>query len=466
MVSNIARQYGPREPPFTIAGGSGSNLEVEEHQFIHTTNRWYNSRKESQQECGYLSMFDATAGYWNNILGMDNYELMEIKQRVGGTSFHLYDEFTNPYAEKLASVLCDKFRLGLKPNGPELENNAEWAQTVYQPYSIYDHPSKVIFANSGSGACENARKEAVNYFAVQGWKEENLLFATIKGSYHGSFGPMLRWINPERNPVMVECPIYRQEGELESLVESWIEKVKKIEKTGNRKVAGFFFEPVMGVRGAVELPEEKYLNPILQFCKERDILTISDEVTTGMGRAGYFDSEKVPRNLAAFNPGETNLDMICFGKALSAGYYPLAVTLLSSKVVSNWDRLKGKFYHERGNSLAGTPEACAIGLEVLRILSNYYPVHIQDMGKLALSTFREKLAEIPSVREIRGRGLLIAIDVRDSKLAHQAKVKMRQRGINFIPEGRMIMFCPAYNIYQKEINDFAEQLEATLKELG
>lgn len=405
VESRIAPCYGEREPRLTITGGNSRFIETEE----------------------YGMLFDATAGYWYNILGMNHPELMEVKQKYGGTAFHIYDENTNPKAEELANKLC------------ELTDK-----------------EKVIFGATGSGGCENARKEAVNYHRAKGYDEDDLLFATIKGSYHGSFGEMLKWIDPERNPVMIDAPIYDKKERINELVDDFREKVEKEESLG-KKVSGFFYEPIMGVRGSVELTKE-YIKDIAEICQENDILLIADDVTTGFGRTGKL-----------FGYEHTGIipDIICLGKGISAGHYPLSATLLNEKVVNAWDELleKGEPYkklHRRGNGIAGTIEGAALGLKVLEILERDNLVsEVARKGEYALEKFKP-LEELENVREVRGKGLLMAVDVKDSMLATQIKTKMREKGINAFPEGRMVMFCPAYTITEQEIDNFAEKLEEVI----
>ena len=146
--SKIAPQFGNREKTFTVLDGKGLEITTKE----------------------YGVLFDAVAGYWYNILGMRNPELVKVKQELGGVTTHLYEEYTNPFAEELATSMCKRTSM-----------------------------EQLIFSATGSMAIENARKEAVKYHLAQGEKEEDLVFVTINGSYHGSVGEMLKWIDPEKN---------------------------------------------------------------------------------------------------------------------------------------------------------------------------------------------------------------------------------------------------------------------------
>lgn len=404
--SRIAPQFGNRDQTFTVLGGEGLMIFTKE----------------------YGTLFDAVAGYWYNVLGMRNPELLEVKREVGGIATHLYEEYTNPFAEEFAKLICERTSM-----------------------------SQLVFSATGSMACENARKEAVKYHQAKGRLEEELVFVTINGSYHGSVGEMLKWIDPQRNPYSIDEPIYEKKNQIDDIVNSFKEKVE-LAKSNGKTIAGFFYEPVMGVRGAVPLPSE-YLEGIAEICKQHDILLIADEVTTGVGRTGKFISS----DYFGVKP-----DILCLGKALSAGHYPLAVTLFNERIIDAWNKLEeqGILYskiHRRGNSITGTQEGCAIGLKVLEILERDNLIQqVNERGKYALEKLK-KIENYSSVREIRGKGLLIGIDVTSSDLAKKTVTpKMRKRGINIFPEGRVIMFNPAYIVSEDQIDNFVNNLSGVL----
>jgi len=404
--SKIAPQFGNREKTFTVLDGNGLEIRTKE----------------------YGVLFDAVAGYWYNILGMRNPELVKIKQELGGVTTHLYEEYTNPFAEELAASMCKRTSM-----------------------------EQLVFSATGSMANENARKEAVKYHLAEGEKEEDLVFVTINGSYHGSVGEMLKLIDPERNKFSIEEPIYEKKHQSKQIIESFSEKID-LAKSRNKTVAGFFYEPIMGVRGSVPLPPE-YINGIGKICRKNNIVMIADEVTTGVGRAGKF---------AYSQSFDEKADILCMGKAISAGHYPVAVTLVNEKIVCAWDKLeeKGISYskiHRRGNSITGTQEGCALGLKVLEILDRDNLIEVvQKKGKYALEKL-EKIKNYSNVREIRGTGLLIGIDVTSSTFAKNTITpQMRKRGINVLPEGRVIMFNPAYIVSEEQIDHFVNTLSEVL----
>ena len=187
---------------------------------------------------------------------------------------------------------------------------------------------------------------------------------------------------------------------------------------------------------------------------------IADEVTTGVGRAGKF---------AYSQSFDEKPDIICMGKAISAGHYPVAITLFNEKIIDAWDKLekKGMSFskiHRRGNSITGTQEGCALGLKVLEILDRDNLItQVKLKGKYALEKLK-KLETFSNIREIRGTGLLIGIDAINSTFAKEIiTMEMRKNGINVLPEGRVIMFNPAYIVSEAQIDHFVDTLEKILQ---
>ena len=405
--SKIAPQFGNRDKTFTVLDGTGLEITTKEHGVL----------------------FDAVAGYWYNILGMRNPELVKVKQELSGVTTHLYEEYTNPYAEELAATMCKRTSM-----------------------------DQLLFSATGSMANENARKEAVKYHQSEGNKEEDLVFAAINGSYHGSVGEMLKWIDPEKNEFIIDAPIYEKKYRSKEIVDTFKEKIEIAEKN-DKIIAGFFYEPIMGVRGSVPLPSE-YINGIGKICRKNNILLIADEVTTGIGRAGKFSYSQ------SF---DEKPDILCMGKAISAGHYPVAVTIFNKKIIDAWSKLEDEGIsfskiHRRGNSITGTQEGCALGLKVIEILDRDNLIQkVQEKGKYAIEKLK-KFEGFSNVREIRGTGLLIGIDVKNSTFAKEVITsEMRKHGINVLPEGRVMMFNPAYIISESQIDQFVNTLGEVLK---
>jgi len=159
--------------------------------------------------------------------------------------------------------------------------------------------------------------------------------------------------------------------------------------------AAFIFEPIQG-EGGVIIPPTGYLRQVRDLCSRHDVLMIADEIQTGLGRTG---------RLFACDHEEVRPDVVTIGKALSGGFYPVSATLSSAEVLGVF----GPGSH--GSTFGGNPLACAVAREALRVL-----VEEDMIGNAAAmgEHFMARLAEIdsPHIREVRGRGLLIGVELR------------------------------------------------------
>jgi ornithine--oxo-acid transaminase len=159
--------------------------------------------------------------------------------------------------------------------------------------------------------------------------------------------------------------------------------------------AAFIVEPIQG-EGGVIVPPEGYLRRARELCTRHGVLLIADEIQTGLGRTG---------RLFACDHEDVRPDIVTIGKALSGGFYPVSAVLASAEIL-------GVFAPgSHGSTFGGNPLACAVAREALRVL-----VEEGLIGNAAAmgDYFMARLAELesPHVLEIRGRGLLIGVELR------------------------------------------------------
>lgn len=158
----------------------------------------------------------------------------------------------------------------------------------------------------------------------------------------------------------------------------------------------FLVEPIQG-EGGVIVPPEGYLEETYNICKENNVLYIADEIQSGLGRSG---------KLFAFSYEKVCPDMITIGKALSGGLYPVSAVIGSKEVL-------GVFKPgDHGSTFGGNPLGAAVAREALKVLVEENMIENSfELGKY----FREKLKEVnsPHVKEIRGKGLFIGVELKD-----------------------------------------------------
>jgi ornithine--oxo-acid transaminase len=168
-----------------------------------------------------------------------------------------------------------------------------------------------------------------------------------------------------------------------------------LEKEITPNTAAFLIEPIQG-EGGVIIPPDGYLRRAKEICEKNNILFISDEIQTGLGRTG---------KLFASDHEGVRPDIVVVGKALGGGFYPVSAILADRPVL-------GLFKPgQHGSTFGGNPLAAAVARASLSVLVDEKLV---ENSALVGEYFLEQLAEIPSphVRQVRGRGLLIAVELK------------------------------------------------------
>jgi putrescine aminotransferase len=174
----------------------------------------------------------------------------------------------------------------------------------------------------------------------------------------------------------------------------------KINAIGPENIAAFIGEPLQGAGGVI-IPPETYWPEINRICQEHDILLIADEVICGFGRTGkMFGSDYF-----GIKP-----DMMTMAKAITSGYVPLSAVMVGARVAEIMINATGEFYH--GFTYSGHPVACAVALANLDILHRENLVErAATMGEILRAKLHTALDDHPMVGEIRGIGLIGAIEL-------------------------------------------------------
>lgn len=243
--------------------------------------------------------------------------------------------------------------------------------------------------NSGAEAVETAIKLARKWaYQVKGVPRHQAEVITAQGNFHGrtvtiisfSSEPSYREDFGPFTPGFVNVPY----GDADA-----------IERAITPNTAAVMLEPIQG-EGGVIIPPAGYLRQVAEICKKHNVLLMADEIQTGLGRTG---------KLFAAQHEDVRPDVTIIGKALSGGFYPV------SAVLADRDLL-GLFQPgEHGSTFGGNPLAAAIARAALRVLREE---NLSDRARELGDYFMEQLAEIPSphVKEVRGKGLLIGIELK------------------------------------------------------
>jgi 4-aminobutyrate--pyruvate transaminase len=338
---------------------------------------------------------------------------------------------------------------------------------------------RVLFANSGSESNDTAFKLVRYYNNARGKPKKKKIIARDK-AYHGvtvaaasmSGIPMMHqhFDLPLPDVVRVGCPhAYRFARDGESMPEFVERLAQDLEETILRErpdtVAAFIAEPVQGAGGVI-IPPPGYFERVQAILKKYDVLLIADEVITGFGRLG----ERFGTNAFNLQP-----DLLTVAKMLTSAYVPMSALYVSDaiyQVVADTSAAVGSFGH--GYTYSGHPVACAVALETLRIYENDDVVgHVRQVAP-RLQQGLKRFAGHPIVGDVRGLGLIGAIELAADPKKRQPFDPARGVGAYFVRRaqahglitrvlgGDVIAFSPPLIITEAEIDEMVAKAERAL----
>lgn len=256
---------------------------------------------------------------------------------------------------------------------------------------------KTFWGNSGTEAVEAALKLAIKYTG----KHE---FIAAQGSFHGrTMGALATtWNEHYRAP-------YAPFGINAKFVP--FNDLQAIKEAVSKETAGIILEPVQG-QGGVNIPSNGYLEAVRELCDEKEILLIFDEVQTGFGRTG---------KLWAGEHWNVVPDIMPLAKALGGG-------ISSGACIAKEEIAKAFDHGAHGTTFGGNPLACALSLEVMKIVvEENLSERAAELGKKAVKQLKELKEDLEIIKDVRGIGLLIGIEV--SKDAKKLCLEMIKKGI-------------------------------------
>jgi 4-aminobutyrate--pyruvate transaminase len=338
--------------------------------------------------------------------------------------------------------------------------------------------TKVFFVNSGSEANDTVVKLVWYYNNALGRPRKKKIISRAK-AYHGvtvASASLTGLPNNHRdfdlpiaNILHVDCPhFYRfgQPGETEEAFASRIAEAleQRILSEGPETVAAMIGEPIMGA-GGVLLPPATYWEKVQAVLKKYDVMLIADEVICGFGRTG---------NMWGSTTYGLKPDMVVCAKALSASYLPIGAVMVSADVfaalVKQSEKI-GVFAH--GFTYSGHPVTSAVALETLKIYEERDLIsHVREIAP-RMQDWLRRFQDHPLVGEVRGIGLIGAIELVADKAAKTAfdpkagvggflAKRAQHHGLIIRPLVDTIAFCPPLIIKEDEIDLMFERFSRAL----
>ena len=330
---------------------------------------------------------DGLAGLWNVLAGHGRRELAEA-----------------------ARAQCETLAFASGYNG----SSNEPAIALAERLAALTYPSinRFFFTCGGAEATESSVKMSRAYWKLRGKPDKTKVISCIEG-YHGTtlaamsatglgaywplFEPRVPGFLhiPSPYPYRYEAPTGVSQG-----VAAANELEQAILREGADTIAMFLAEPVQGAGGVI-VPQDDYFPRIRQLCDQYDVLLVADEVITGFGRTG---------TLFALDHWSVEPDIVQFAKAITSGYVPFGGIGINDAIASTLDDDGRAWMH--AYTYSAHPVGCAVALRNLQIIQDEdLPGQCADKGDRLLAALKAALGDHPHVGEIRGKGLMCAVEL-------------------------------------------------------
>lgn len=343
--------------------------------------------------------------------------------------------------------------------------------------------ARVYFLSGGSEANETAIKLVRQYWVAQGQESKHLIVSRHQ-SYHGNtlgalslsgspgrrdmFAPLLHdW------PKIVPCYAYRHQDTGETDEDYGVRAAQALDDAvlehGARNIAAFIAETVVGATMGAVPPVTGYLARVREICDRHEILLVFDEVMAGCGRCGtYF----------AFEQDDVLPDIVTLAKGLGGGYQPIGAAIARGFIHDKIAEVHGSFSH--GHTYIGHATACRAALAVADVVDREgLLANVERIGTLLRSELESALREHPHVGDIRGRGLLLGVELvinRDDKtpadpsVAASIKSEAMANGLIVYPgggtadgrRGAHILVAPPFIYGDKHVDELVTKLARVL----
>lgn len=375
--------------------------------------------------------FDAIASWWACALGHGHPRIVEaIRRQAGELEHSILGGLAHPSAARLAARLAAR---------------------------MPDARVHVHFASDGASAVEAAVKIALQYHVNRGQPERTALLS-LQGGYHGDTltAVGLGFLEEFHAPFRRLCP---RVGRLPVPwggrdMASCLAAARAALRRRRGRVAALIVEPLCQGAGGMRMYPAEFLAALFRLTRDEGCLLIADEIATGFGRTGRW---------FAFEHAGIAPDLVCVGKALSAGSMPISAAIVRDEMYELFSDPPAHraFFH--GHTFGGHPIAAAAALAAMEVYENdRLPERAATLGA-ELAARLAPLRELPHVADVRGLGMIAAVELADATAAARVRDELRRRRILVRPLGPVVYLMPPLNVEAEILFDVADQLAETVR---
>jgi len=319
---------------------------------------------------------------------------------------------------------------------------------------------KLLPMNTGAEAVETALKICRKWaYEKKGIPEDEAEIIVCKNNFHGRTTTIISFSND---------PVARKNfGPFTNgFIKIEYDNLKSLQDVleNNANIAGFLVEPIQGEAG-VYVPSEDYLIKAKTLCEKHNVLFIADEVQTGIARTGRLlatcgNCACLDRHCST--TPDVKPDILILGKALSGGVYPV------SAVLANDNIMEVIRPGNHGSTFGGNPIAAAVAIEALKVVKDdKLAENSFKMGEIFRSELKNFVSNYDVIRDVRGKGLLNAIlinDTKESSTAWDLCMILKENGLLAKPtHGNIIRLAPPLTITEAQLMESIEIIEKSIK---
>ncbi len=392
---------------------------------------------------------DGLAGLWNVVAGHGRGELAAAAAEQMETLAYCsgYSGSSNPRAIELAERLAGM---------------------------TYPSVNRFFFTSGGGEASDTSFKMARYYWKLRDKPEKTKVISREFG-YHGvtlaamsATGLSAYWSMFEpRVPGFVHIPSpYPYRYEAPAGVSPGVAAADELEtailREGPDTVAMFLAEPVQGAGGVI-VPQDDYFPRIREICDQYDVLLVADEVITGFGRTG---------KMFALDHWGVEPDIVQFAKAITSGYFPLGGVGVNDEIGEVLDRDDAVWMH--AYTYSAHPVGCAVALRNIDIIEKEeFPRQAAEKGAYLIEKLQAALGDHPHVGEVRGKGLMCAVEVvadratkeefpAEEKVGARINAETQKRGLFSRLRGDVYCLAPPIVVTEKQLDRIVEILRDSI----
>jgi adenosylmethionine-8-amino-7-oxononanoate aminotransferase len=423
---------------------------IHDTQLQRTGRVWVKGQGAVLIDADGREFIDGLAGLWNVVVGHGRRELAEAARAQMETL---------PFASGFQD----------STNARAIELTERLAELTYPSINHF------FFTSGGAEATESSIKMARSYWKLTGRPNKTKVISRQFG-YHGvtlaamsatglsAFWPLFEprvpgFIHiPSPYPYRYVAPAGTSQG-----IAAANELEQAIVREGADTVAMFLAEPVQGAGGVIP-PQDDYFPRIREICTRYQVLLVADEVITGFGRTG---------RLFALDHWGVEPDIVQFAKAITSGYFPLGGVGANADIADAIMSANTPWMH--GFTYSAHPVGCAVALRNLDIIvSEELPQQADRKGRRLLEGLSAALGDHPHVGDVRGKGLMSAVELvedratkrefpAERKIGRRVHEEAQKRGLFSRVRGDVFLLAPAMVITDQQIDRTVEILAESVR---